>query len=113
MEVVYRIGQVTVQQTLDELDDPPSYSSVRALMRILEQKGHLRHVSEGPRYVYLPTRSPSKARKSALRHLLKTFFDDSAEDAVAAILDVKQGRLSDDALARLEALIDEARKGGR
>ena len=112
MDVVYRLGRATVQQVRDALEDPPGYSAVRALMRILEEKGHLKHISEGPRYVYLPTHSPSKARRSALRHLLETFFDDSVEDAVAALLDVRQGKLSDSELAGIQELIDEARRSG-
>lgn len=110
MDVIYRRGRATVQQVLEELEDPPSYSAVRALMRILEEKGHLRHTSDGPRYVYLPTRSPQKARRSALSHLLETFFDNSVENAVAAMLDVKRGDLSDEDLARLMSVIEEARK---
>lgn len=112
MDVVYRKGRATVQQVLDALDDPPSYSSIRALMRLLEEKGRLRHVADGPRYVYLPTRPKEKARKSALQHLLTTFFDDSVETAVAALLDVKARQLSDDDLDRLQRLIEEARQHG-
>ena len=110
MDVIYRRGRATVQQVLDDLDDPPSYSAVRALLRILEEKGHVRHTSDGPRYVYLPTRSPQKARRSALRHLLETFFDNSVENAVAAMLDVKRGDLTDEDLARLQGVIEQARK---
>ena len=112
MDVIYRMGRATVQEVLDDLEDPPSYSSIRALMRLLEEKGHLRHISEGPRYVYLPTRPKDKARKSALKHLLTTFFDDSVETAVAALLDVKARQLNEDDLDRLQRLIDEARHDG-
>lgn len=112
MDVIYRRGRATVQEVLDDLEDPPSYSSIRAIMRLLEEKGHLRHVSEGPRYVYLPTRPKDKARKSALKHLLTTFFDDSVETAVAALLDVKARQLNEDDLDRLQRLIDETRHDG-
>lgn len=110
MDVIYRKGRATVQEVLDALEDPPSYSSIRAIMRLLEEKGRLRHVSEGPRYVYLPTRPKETARKSALKHLLTTFFDDSVETAVAALLDVKARQLNDDDLDRLQRLIEEARQ---
>ena len=112
MDVVYRLNQATVQQVLDHLDDPPSYSSIRALMRILEDKGHLQHFSDGPRYVYQPTHSAGKARRSALKHLLATFFDNSVEDAVATLLDVNAQQLTDDELKRLRQLIDQARSEG-
>jgi predicted transcriptional regulator len=102
MDVVYRLGKATVQDVLDQLDDPPSYSSVRTLIRLLEGKGHLTHVADGNRYVYSPTQRKETARKSALRHLLDTFFDNSVENTVAALLDVK--------LDRLQRLIDDARK---
>jgi predicted transcriptional regulator len=113
MDVVYRLGRATVQAVLENLEDPCSYSSVRATMRLLENKGHLKHVSDGPRYVYLPTRPRDKARKSALRHLMDTFFDNSAETTVATLLDLKSKELTEEQLDRLQALIDEARKRGR
>jgi predicted transcriptional regulator len=91
----------------------PSYSSVRALMRILEEKGHLKHASEGSKYVYSPTRSHREASKSALQGLLRTFFDGSAERAVAALLEASDSGLTKDELKRLAALIDKARKEGR
>jgi len=110
MDVVYRLERATVQEVLDQLDDPPSYSAVRALMRLLEDKGHLTHIAEGNRYVYSPTQAKDKASKSALRHLLDTFFDDSVETAVAALLDVKSKDLTDQELDRLRQLIEDARK---
>lgn len=113
MDVIYRNGRATVRQVLTEMADPPSYSAVRALMRILEEKGHLKHTSEGPRYVYLPTRSTKNARKSALRHVLETFFNNSVENAVAEMLDVKRKELSDDDLARLKDIIEQARREDR
>src|SRR5215510_13996511 len=87
VETVYRLGRATVAETLAALPDPPSYSSVRAMLRILEEKGHLRHEVDGPRYVYLPAGAPEKARRSLLRHVVKTFFHGSTELAVAALLD--------------------------
>ncbi|HET7040109.1 MAG TPA: BlaI/MecI/CopY family transcriptional regulator, partial [Gemmatimonadales bacterium] len=78
MDAIYQMGEATAQDVLDHLPDPPSYSAVRALLRILEDKGHLRHRSEGQRYVYLPTVSRDRARVSALRQLVRTFFDGSA-----------------------------------
>ena len=113
MDIIYRLERATVQVVLGSLDDPPSYSSIRATMRLLEEKGHLKHISDGPRYVYLPTRTRNKARKSALRHLMDTFFDDSVETTVAALLDVKSKDLTDEELDRIQVLIDDARKRGR
>ena len=110
MDVIHRHERATVQQVLDAIDDPPSYSAVRALMRILEDKGHLKHTTDGPRYVYQATRSPGKARRSALSHLLETFFDNSVENAVAAMLDAKRKELSDEELERIQELIEEARR---
>lgn len=113
MDVIYRLKRATVQEVLDELDDPPSYSSIRATMRLLEDKKHLKHISNGPRYVYLPIRTKDKARKSALRHLMDTFFDDSVESTVAALLDVKSKEMTDEQLDRLQSLINDARSKGR
>lgn len=109
MDIVYRTGEATAAEVRAALSDAPSYSAVRALLRILEEKGHLAHTQDGPRYVYRPTVAPEKAQRSALRHLLDTFFDNSAERAVAALLDLKSDQLSDDDLDRLTRLIDEAK----
>jgi predicted transcriptional regulator len=113
MDILYRLGQATAAEVLDELPDPPSYSAVRAMLRVLEEKGHLRHEQQGPRYVYLPTMPRDRARRSALKHLLQTFFDGSAPQAVAALLDLSKSELSGDDLDRLSNLIDDARKDGR
>ena len=78
MDIVYRRGQATAAEVMDEILDPPSYSAIRALLRILEEKGHLRHEQQGPRYVFLPTVAREKARRSALKQVVHTFFDDSA-----------------------------------
>ncbi len=113
MDIVYRHDQVTVAEVLDELPDPPGYSAVRALMRILEQKGHLRHRQDGPRYVFSPTIPRDEARQSALSRLVRTFFDGSTEDAVVALIDMSHTRLSKHDLARLSRRIKAARKEGR
>lgn len=113
MDVIYRHGQITAQGVLDALPDPPSYSAVRTLLRVLEEKGHVRHRQDGPRYVYVPTVPRDKARESALRQLVRTFFDDSAGQAVAALLDMPSSKLTDEELRRLASLIDRAKKEGR
>ncbi len=111
MDVIYARGQATAAEVVAALPDPPSYSAVRALLRILEHKGHLRHEEDGPRYVFLPTVSRDRARKSALRNLVRTFFDGSPAQAAAALID--QADLSDDDVARLAEMIERARKEGR
>lgn len=113
MDVVYRQGRTTAADVLAGLPDPPSYSSVRALLRVLEEKGHLRHVEEGKRYVYLPTQPRPVAARSALSQVVQTFFGGSVEKAVTTLLSSDDARLSDEELARLAALIDQAREGGR
>ena len=113
MDVVYRLGRATATDVLDGMPDPPSYSAVRAMLRTLEDKGHVRHEQDGARYVYLPTVSRAKARRSALEGVIRTFFDGSPEQAMAALLDVSRDDLTSDDLDRLAALIDQARKEGR
>ena len=113
MDVVYRLGKASVTDVLDRLPDPPSYSAVRALMRILEEKGHLSHEQDGPRYVYLPTVPRDAAQASALSHLVRTFFGGSAEAAVAALLELPENGLSGGELDRLSRLIEDARTQGR
>lgn len=113
MDIVYRFERATAQEVRENLPDPPSYSAVRALLRVLEEKGHLEHVQEGPRYVYLPTVPRETARKSAMKRLVRTFFDDSAEKAVAALLSMSSSELSEGELERLGELIDEAQVEGR
>ncbi len=112
MDVVYERGEATVAEVLGGLPDPPSYSAVRALLRILEQKGHLQHRKDGPRYVYLATLPHEEARESAMRRVLRTFFGGSTSRAVAALLDMEDN-LSQEELHRLANLVDEARKKGR
>jgi predicted transcriptional regulator len=113
MDVIYRLGRATAAEVRAQLPDPPGYSAVRALLRVLEEKGHLRHEADGPRYVFLPTISRERARRSALRQLLATFYDDSPEQVVATLLDVSAARLTDAEFDRLAELIDEARREGR
>lgn len=110
MEIVYRRGRATVSDVLGELPDPPSYSSVRAMLRYLEDKGHLRHEEEGPRYVYLATAPADEVRSSALSHVVRTFFDGSVTTAVAALLETKG--LSNEDYSRLSRLLDDARDEG-
>ena len=109
MDAVYRLGRATAADVLSELPDPPSYSAVRGMLRLLEDKGYLRHEQDGPRYVYLPTTARDEARRSALAHLVRTFFNDSRENAVAALLDQP---LEDDEYRRLRTLLDQARDPG-
>jgi predicted transcriptional regulator len=113
MDAVYRLGKATVQEVLDSLPDPPSYSSVRAMMGLLEQKGHLKHEQDGPRYVYLPAVPADRARRSALSHLVQTFFNGSPEQVVAALIDSPDAKLSPTELERLARLIAHARREGR
>jgi predicted transcriptional regulator len=113
MDVIYRRGRATVAEVLDALPDPPSYSAVRAMLRILEEKGHLKHERDGLRYVFLPTVPREKARAAALRHLVRTFFDGSAEQAAAALLDLPDSKLSAETIERLRERIEQARKEGR
>jgi len=112
MDVIYRRSRATAAEVLDDLPDPPSYSAVRAMLRLLEEKGHVRHEQDGPRYVFLPTVNRDRARKSALKHVVRTFFDGSATDAVAALLDA-DAKLSESDLDRLSAMIQSARQEGR
>jgi predicted transcriptional regulator len=113
MDIIYRQGQATAADVMDQLSSPPSYSAVRAMLRILEDKGHLFHEEQGPRYVYLPTLPREKARSSALKQLVQTFFEGSTEQAVAALLGMSKDSLSEEELDRLAGLIEQARKEGR
>ena len=113
MNVVYRLGRATVAEVLDNLPDPPSYSSVRAMMRILETKGHLKHEQDGPRYLYTPAVGRERVSRSAMQQMVRTFFDGSIEQAVAALLETSDSRLTDAELERLSKLIRHARKQGR
>jgi BlaI family transcriptional regulator, penicillinase repressor len=111
MDEVYRRGQATAHQVLAELPDPPSYSAVRASLRVLEDKGQLRHVHDGPRYVYMPTVARARAGHSALAHLVDTFFRGSAAETMATLLELRGDELSSDDLDELSAMIERARSG--
>ena len=113
MDAPHARGQATAAEVLAALPSPPGYSAVRALLRILEEKGHIRHRREGARYVYLPRTSPDKARRSALQRVVETFFQGSAIGAMAALLETKDSEFSDEELTRLQGLINKARKEGR
>jgi predicted transcriptional regulator len=113
MDVIYASGSGTVQDVMDQLPDPPGYSAVRAMLRLLEEKGHVQHRRDGPRYVYEPIVPREKARESAMRQMLRTFFDGSAEEAVATLLDVSGSEISREELDRLAKLIEQTRKEGR
>jgi len=109
LDLLYTHGRASAAEIRTGLPDAPSYSAIRALLRILEQKGHVRHVEDGQRYVYLPRVSRGRARLAAVRHLLDTFFEGSAVDAAAALVDGSAARLSAEDLNRLQALIDRTR----
>jgi BlaI family penicillinase repressor len=111
MDLLYRGQALTAAEIQHGLPDPPSNSAVRAMLRVLEEKGHIRHHEKNLRYVYSPIVPVEKAKRSALRHVLQTFFAGSREQAVAALLDDGAGKLSDEELSRMAALIDRARKG--
>jgi predicted transcriptional regulator len=111
MDAIYRLGSATVADVMAEMPDPPSYSAVRAMIGKLEAKGYLEHRQEGPRYLYLATVPRHEARESALARLVRTFFDGSTEKAVAALLGMGTGEISDEELDRLAALIQDAKKG--
>ncbi len=113
MDVIYAKGRATAADVRTALKSPPSYSAVRATLRILEEKGHVRHEYDGPSYVYLPVRSSNDTSRSALRQLLDTFFSGSAEHAVAALLDVANARLSAQERERLLKMIRRAEEEGR
>jgi predicted transcriptional regulator len=113
MDAVYQLGEGSVSDVLGRLADPPSYSAVRTMIRLLESKGYLRHRRVGTKYVYRPTEPHESASRSALGHLLDTFFGGSASDAMAALLDVTTNRLSDADYRRMQQLIENARKEGR
>jgi BlaI family penicillinase repressor len=112
MDILYANGRSTAAEVQSAMSEAPSYSAVRAMLRILEEKGHVRHEQDGPRYVYAPTVARENAKRSALNHMLQTFFDGSAEQAISALLDDSSSKLSDAELDRLARLIDQARATG-
>ena len=113
MDYLHQQRSATAAEVQGGIADPPSYSAVRALLRILEQKGHVRHRSEGARYIYEPVQPRTAARRSALRHLVDTFFDGSAAEAAAALLSLPGDRLDPDDVERLSKLIEQAKREGR
>jgi predicted transcriptional regulator len=113
MDILYRLGRATASEVMEALTGDPSDSTVRTQLRVLEAKGHVRHEEDGPRFVYLPALAHRAARKSALRHLVDTFFDGSTEKVVGALLGGEGARLSDGELERIEALVAKAKKEGR
>jgi predicted transcriptional regulator len=113
MAALYKLGKATAAQILEQIPDPPSYTAIRTLLTILEKKGHVRHESDGPRYVYEPKVARGEMGQRAFRNLLKTFYDNSVSDAVAAMLSNEDAAVSTAELDRLEKLIARARKEGR
>jgi len=113
MDIIYARGEAAAAEVHEALPDPPSYSAVRTLLRILEEKGHLKHREDGPRYIFLPTETRAKASKSALKRVVQTFFDGSLSNAVAALVDAEGGKLSAEELQRIEAIIAAAKKKTR
>lgn len=112
MDLVYARGDLTAAEVRDGLPDPPSYSAVRALLRVLEEKGHLKHRKQGQRYVYFPVVDRRSARRSALRHVLSTFFDGSVEQVVATLLETSGEDMSDEQYEKLTQAIEKARREG-
>lgn len=113
MDLLFQRGKASVGEVMDGIPDPPGYSAVRATLRTLEQKGRVMHEEDGRAYIYRPTLRRDAARKSALTHVLKTFFDNSAEQAVAALLELKGPRISEAELDRVSRLVENAKKEGR
>ncbi len=113
MDILYRRGRATAHDVLEDIADPPTYSSVRALLRLLEERGHVKHAQEGQAYVYSPAVARGDARKSALAHLVRTFFAGSVEQAVATLVESSRTKLSAEELDRLADVIDRAKKEGR
>jgi len=110
MDILYQRGKASALEVKELMENAPSYSAVRAMLRVLEEKGHVRHVAEGLKYVYVPTVGREKARRSAVKHVLDTFFNGSAEQIVAALLDVQSTRLTHEELDRMAEMIEKAKK---
>jgi predicted transcriptional regulator len=113
MDILFRRGEATVADVMDALPDPPTYSAVRSVLRILAEKGLVTHKEDGPRYVYLPAANPERAREEALKHVIHTFFEGSTEQAVTALLRISDAELDDEEIARLRERIGKARVSGR
>ncbi len=113
MDILYQHGKASAADVRKAMDDPPSYSAVRAMLRVLEEKGHVRHQAEDVKYVYAPTVPRDKAKRSAVKHLMDTFFAGSPEQAVATLLDVSSTKLTREELDRMSAMIEQAKKEGK
>jgi BlaI family penicillinase repressor len=113
MDILYRSGKASASEVRAAMDDAPSYSAVRALLRVLEDKGHVKHQAEGLKYVYVPVLTREKAKRSAVKHLVDTFFNDAPEQVVAALLDVSSRQLTSEELDRMAEMIEKAKKEGR
>ncbi|HEX3757720.1 MAG TPA: BlaI/MecI/CopY family transcriptional regulator [Kofleriaceae bacterium] len=113
MDILHRRGRATAHEVLEDLAEPPSYSAVRTFLRLLEERGHVRHEQEGPRYVYMPIVARRDAQRSAVAHLVYTFFDGSVEDAVATLVESSKPKLSPKELDRIASLVAKAKKEGR
>jgi predicted transcriptional regulator len=112
MDILYQRGKASASEVREGMDDAPGYSAVRAMLRVLEEKGHVKHQAEGLKYVYVPTVGRDKAKRSAVKHVMETFFNGSPEQIVAALLDVASTRLTRDELDRMSELIEKAKKEG-
>lgn len=113
MDILYQRGKASASDVREAMPDPPSYSAVRAMLRVLEDKGHVKHQAEGLKYVYVPTVARDKAKRSAMKHLLDTFFKESPEQVVAALLDVSSTRLTREELDRMSEMIEKAKMEGK
>jgi predicted transcriptional regulator len=113
LDAVYRLGRASVADVRNDLPDPPSYSAVRGMLKLLEDKGHVRHTADGLRYLYLPVVDPAEARRTAMAHVVRTFFGGSTADAASALFDLPDGKLSREDLAELSRLAAQALKEGR
>lgn len=113
MDVLYQRGKASAAEVREAIEDAPSYSAVRAMLRVLEEKGHVRHQADGLKYVYVPTLNREKAKRSAVKHLLDTFFSDAPDQVVAALLDVSSRRLKREELDRMAEMIEKAKREGK
>ncbi len=113
MDILYREGKASAADVRERMEDAPGYSAVRAMLRVLEEKGHVKHQADGLKYVYVPTVARNKAKRTAVQHLLTTFFNGSPEQIVAALLDVSATRLTREELDRMSEMIEKAKKEGK
>ena len=113
MDILYQRGKASASDVREAMEAAPGYSAVRAMLRVLEEKGHVRHQAEGLKYVYVPVVAPDKAKQSAVKHVMETFFNGSAEQIVAALLDGSSTRLTREELDRMSEMIEQAKKEGK